>query len=103
MAQHIEQNGTITLPSLQEWCDKHEASRIVGRSASTLRDWLLSGKLVEGIHWVRFGPRCVRYNAELLRDFVAIQPNPNVHRRAVDNYLASLPSNKPKVKARKLV
>jgi hypothetical protein len=103
MAQMIEQNSIVTLPSLQEWCDKHEASRIAGLSALTLRDWRLSGKLVEGIHWVRFGSRCVRYNAELLRDFVATQPNPGVHQRAVDNYLASLPSNKPKPRGRKSV
>jgi hypothetical protein len=68
----------------------------LGLSALILRDWRLNGRLIEGIHWIRFGSRCVRYNAALLRDYVATQTSPIVHQRAVDNFLASLPSNKSK-------
>lgn len=76
-----------------EWCDKHCASSITGLSIFTLRDWRLNGKLVEGIHWVRIGVRCVRYNSQMLRDYMVTQSEPNIHQRAIDNFLASLPSN----------
>jgi hypothetical protein len=100
---NIEAINSEALPSLLEWCDKHEASRITGLSALTLRDWRLDGRLVEGIHWIRIGTRCVRYNSALLRDYVATQLSPTIHQRAVDNYLASLPSNKQKHKNRRKV
>ena len=84
-----------------EWIDKHNASRIVGLSVHTLKK-LRSEKareadrLIEGIHFVRHGTHCVRYNAELLRDYAATRSDPEAHKRAIELYLASLPSNQPK-------
>jgi hypothetical protein len=88
------------------WVDKHVGAKIVGLSVHTLKK-LRSEKareadrLIEGVHFVRHGGYCVRYNAELLRDYAATRSNPEAHRRAVDLYLASLPSNQPKRVGRK--
>lgn len=93
------------LPS-EVWVDKHIASRIVGLSSHTLKK--LRGenareadRLIEGIHFVRHGSHCVRYNAELLRDYAATRSDPEAHKRAIELYLASLPSNQPKRAGRK--
>lgn len=87
--------------SLSEvWIDKHIAARITGLSTHTLKK-LRNEKarsenhLIEGIHFVRYGSHCVRYNAELLRDYAATRSDPEAHKRAIELYLASLPSNQP--------
>lgn len=88
------------LPS-NVWIDKHIAARIIGLSIHTLKK-LRSEKareadrLIEGIHFVRYGGYCVRYNAELLQDYAATRSDPAAHKRAIEIYLASLPSNQPK-------
>lgn len=89
-----------------EWIDKHNAAKIVGLSVHTLKKLRSENareadRLIEGVHFVRHGGYCVRYNAELLRDYAATRSNPEAHRRAVDLYLSSLPSNQPKRVGRK--
>ena len=61
-----------------------------------------SGKLIEGVHWIRVGntQRVVRYNQSLLIDFLQNQQNPLAHERAIEAYLASLPSHKPRKRSR---
>lgn len=89
-----------------EWIDKHSAAKIVGLSVHTLKK-LRSEKareadrLIEGIHFVRYRSHCVRYNSELLRDYAATRSDPEAHKRAIELYLASLPSNQPKRVGRK--
>lgn len=84
-----------------EWLDKHNAAKVIGLSIHTLKK-LRSEKareadrLIEGIHFVRYGEYCVRYNADLLRDYAATRSDPEAHKRAIELYLASLPSNQPK-------
>lgn len=88
------------------WVDKHIGAKIVGLSVHTLKK-LRSEKareadrLIEGIHFIRYGSHCVRYNAELLRNYAATRSDPEAHKRAIDLYLASLPSNQPKRVGRK--
>lgn len=85
----------------QVWIDKHDAAKILGLSSHTLKK-LRSEKareadrLLEGIHFVRYGGYCVRYNTELLKDYAATRCDPEAHKRAIAAYLASLPSNQPK-------
>lgn len=94
-----------SLPS-NIWIDKHIAARILGLSTHTLKK-LRSEKarpenrLLEGIHFVRYGAYCVRYNAQLLKDYVATRSDPEAHKRAIEAYLASLPSNQAKRVGRK--
>ncbi|MGB7413701.1 MAG: hypothetical protein WA902_05800 [Thermosynechococcaceae cyanobacterium] len=79
------------------WCNKHEAAKIVGLSESTLKKLRLSNQLVEGIHWIRYSSRCVRYNVELLKDWAVNRENTANHDQAIENYLSSLPSNQAPV------
>lgn len=83
------------------WCDKHEATRILGLSESTLKKLRLTNQLIEGIHWTRFSSRCIRYNAELLKDWAATRVQAASHDQAIDSFLSSLPSNQPKLRGRK--
>jgi hypothetical protein len=93
---------------LQEivWIDKYIAAKILGLSVHTIKK-LRSEKtreqdrLIEGIHFVRYGGYCVRYNADLLKDYAATRSDPKAHKRAIQVYLASLPSNQPKRVGRK--
>ncbi len=97
----MSQNNSQKHLETQVWIDKHDAAKIIGLSIHTLKK-LRSEKarpedrLLEGIHFVRDGRYCVRYNAQLLRDYAATRSNPETHRRAVEAYLTSLPSNQLK-------
>jgi hypothetical protein len=87
------------------WCNKHEAAKITGLSTSTLKNLRLSDELIEGIHWVRLSSRSIRYNAELLKDWMATRLDTVSHEQAISNYLNSLPSRQPQTgdrRARKL-
>jgi tRNA(His) 5'-end guanylyltransferase len=84
------------------WCNKHEAAQILGLSQSTLKNLRLTAQLVEGIHWVRFSSRCVRYSVELLKDWAATRTDSGNHDQAVANFLSSLPSNQQKTRGRKV-
>ena len=74
----------------------------LGISPSSLKNWRLgrqlpSGgvsppRLIEGVHWLRVGPRKILYNLELIRDFLYNQQSPAAHRQAIAAYLQSLPS-----------
>ena len=35
---------------------------VIGLSHHTLKRYRLQGILIEGIHWIRVNPRCIRYN-----------------------------------------
>ena len=80
--------------------NKYCAAEITGLSVETLKKLRLAGQLIEGVHWVAFSKRCVRYNQELLEDWAATRTSPEQHQRAVDAYLESLPSNQSKQRRR---
>lgn len=67
----MPQNMTISHSISEIWIDKHDAAKVVGLSVHTLKK-LRSEKarevdrLIEGVHFIRYGSYCVRYNAELL-------------------------------------
>lgn len=74
--------------------NKQTASELTGLSAETLKKYRHAGKLEKGIHWVEINCRVVRYNISLLLDWVQNHDeNPKGHIKAIENYLASLPSS----------
>ena len=83
------------------WGNKHRAAKVSGLSPLTLRDWRLSGRIQENIHWVRIAKTKVLYNIPLLGDFISNIGDSHAHHQAVDSYLASLPSNQPKARGRR--
>jgi hypothetical protein len=82
-----------------QFCPRLEATKITGLSHHQLKKLRLSGRLVEGVHWVYLNSRSVLYNAILITDWVANRHNPAIHTIAISNYLATLPSSQPPVKS----
>lgn len=80
---------------------KRVASQQTGLSGDTLKKYRRIGKLIKGIHWIALNSRTVRYNLPLLMDWLQNEFEPAAHQRAIDAYLAALPSNQPKKKGRK--
>lgn len=70
-----------------------------GVPTHTLKTWRLGSQynpplLTEGVHWVRRGKRAILYNVALLEDWILNnESNPEAHKRAIDSFLESLPSN----------
>ncbi|PSB25348.1 excisionase family protein [Stenomitos frigidus] len=84
-----------------QFCNKHRLSDATGLSPETFKKYRLSGKWIEGVHWQRLNSRCVLYNLSLILDWVANRSSPCVHQRAIESYLAALPSNQPKKRGRR--
>ena len=79
---------------------KHQASECLSLSSSTLKKYRLQGDWIEGIHWVRINSRCIRYNLELIQDWLHNRTNPSAHLRAIETYQANLLSNQRKTRKR---
>jgi tRNA(His) 5'-end guanylyltransferase len=75
------------------FASKRTASACLNLSSSTLKKYRLEGNWIEGVHWVRLNSRCVRYNIELIKDWLHNRHDPIAHQRAIDQYQASLLSN----------
>lgn len=94
LQEYISERPNVT------WIEKHPTAKIIGVSPHTLkpyrnRYWQLD------IHYVKYNSRTIRYNRELIIDWAANRSNPECHQRAIEAYLASLPSNQPKTRGRK--
>ena len=83
------------------FANKHRVSEQLNLSYSTLKKYRLAGDWIEGIHWVRINSRCVRYNLELIQDWLHNRDNPNAHMRAIEVYRQGLLSYPRKQRARK--
>jgi tRNA(His) 5'-end guanylyltransferase len=77
---------------------KQQASQVLALSGETMRRYRVQGEWIEGVHWVRINCRCVRYNLELIQDWLHNRHNPNAHRRAIEAYQASLLSHQKPAK-----
>jgi len=74
------------------YCTPNELSTLTGLSLRCLKQYRANGLLVEGIHWQRINSRVVLFNLPLVMDWIANRSNPMAHQRAINAYLASLPS-----------
>ena len=83
---------------MQLFVNKRQASECLSLSGSTLKKYRLNGEWIEGIHWVRINSRCVRYNLELLKDWLQNRGNPKAHMRAIEAYQQGLRSRQGKRK-----
>ncbi|MGB3655679.1 MAG: hypothetical protein WBA41_31330 [Rivularia sp. (in: cyanobacteria)] len=85
-----------------QFIDKNVAAKLTGLSGDTLKRYRQKGKLQKDIHWVSVNSRVVRYNKTLLIDWIQNhQSNPKAHSKAIENYLASLPSSQKKTKEKR--
>ena len=72
---------------------KRQASECLNLSSSTLKKYRLNGEWIEGLHWVKLNSRCVRYNLELIQDWLHNRNDPSAHLRAIETYQKNLLSN----------
>ncbi|MEO0759483.1 MAG: hypothetical protein AAFY78_21720 [Cyanobacteria bacterium J06648_16] len=80
---------------------KREVMNCLKLSNSTLKKYRYSGEWIEGLHWVRLNSRCVRYNLDLIKDWLHNRENPVAHERAISRYQRSLLSHPNKVRSSK--
>jgi hypothetical protein len=85
---------------MAQFCPRLDATRITGLSHHQLKKLRLSGRLIEGIHWIYLNSRSVLYNVVLITDWVANRRTPELHQIAISNFLAALPSSQPPIKTR---
>lgn len=83
-----------------QFVSKQEATQSLRLSGTTLRRYRVQGLLIEGVHWVRVNSRCIRYNLELINDWLHNRHDPAAHQRAIEIYQASLLSNQRKIPKR---
>jgi hypothetical protein len=69
---------------------KKQVSAYLSLSGTTLKNYRLQGVWIEGIHWVRVNDRCVRYNLELIKDWMHNRHDPEAHARAIAAYQQGL-------------
>jgi hypothetical protein len=82
-----------------QFVDKKVVTELTSLSGYTLKRYRLQGKLQQDIHWVMLNSRVVRYNIILILDWMQnYTNNPQAHLRAIENYLASLPSSQKKIR-----
>lgn len=77
------------------WINKHSAAALLEISIHTLRTYR-SLHWQSGIHYQYLNSRTIRYNRELIIDWVVNIYYPEAHQRAIRAFLVSLPSNKNK-------
>jgi predicted site-specific integrase-resolvase len=76
------------------FCTPRQALEILGISLSTLKRLRRNKQLVQDVHYVYLSDRAIRYNSELVRDWMANRSNPKAHEQAIADYFANLPSNR---------
>ena len=82
---------------------KQVAAAMTGLSTETLKKYRLRGLLQKDIHWVAINSRVIRYNINLVLDWIQNKDsNPQGHINAIERYLDSLPSGQKKPRRRRL-
>jgi hypothetical protein len=72
-----------------------EKTQLCTRTFSRLR---ASKTWEEGIHFFKISKCLIRYNLPLIEDWIANRQHPEHHEKAIENFLASLPSSQPRNK-----
>ena len=71
-----------------------EACEILGISDTTLKRWRHSDRLMRGVHYVQYGPKTIRYDADWLERFRATGGRGS-HKLDVANHLNSMKQSAP--------
>jgi len=81
-----------------QFVTKHQAARILGVSPHTLKLYRRNGTFQEGIHYVCWNSRVIRYNKALIEDWAVNCGDLTAHQRTIDNFLSALLSNQKKTR-----
>jgi len=77
------------------WINKHRAALLLDISEHTLKNYRKLHWL-PGIHFQYLNPKTIRYNRLLIIDWLVNISYPEIHQRAIQTFLVSLPSNQNK-------
>jgi hypothetical protein len=81
----------IELIDTKDLCDR------IQRSSAWFRKWKSLGKFQEGIHYSKTSRTAsILWRLDLVMDRIANWNDDFAHQRAIDNFVASLPSNQRK-------
>jgi hypothetical protein len=77
---------------------KHEAARILGIHHTTLRSLRnnQNSGIIEGLHWVKWNSRAIRYNRILIENYALNRTNLAEHQRFVEQYMKQLSTHERK-------
>lgn len=67
---------------------KHEAADFLGISPTTLPRYRKEF-WIEGAHFIRLNSRNIKYNLELIEDWVKNKDNPSAHQKQLEKYARS--------------
>lgn len=70
-----------------------EVRNLFGISRQTISRWVAQKVLIENVHYFKLSEKSYRYNAALIQDFLLNRNTPELHQKAIQAYLDSLPSN----------
>jgi hypothetical protein len=103
----IKTQNAPTEPTEPIYITTAECAAMLGTSKEQLKTWRLGERaknpargrkkaplLTEGVHWIAYSSRKVLFHRELMRDFVANYNRPQHHQKAVEKFLADLPSSR---------
>jgi hypothetical protein len=76
-----------------QFADKRLACKKLNLSGTTLKRYRTDGVWIEGIHWVRINSTCIRYNLDLVEDWLQNRHDPAAHLRNIYAYQAQLLGN----------
>lgn len=85
---------------MTHFASKQQTTQYLQLSGTTLKRYRLQGLLIEDIHWIRLNSRCIRYNLDLIQDWLHNRHDPIAHQRAIEVYQANLLSNQKKTTRR---
>ncbi|MEG3439968.1 hypothetical protein V0288_22765 [Pannus brasiliensis CCIBt3594] len=73
---------------------RKELTNTISISQSKIKELMRTGQWIEGIHFTRYSKRMNLFNVQLIRDWLVNHHDPLSHQRAIENFLATLPSNR---------
>ncbi len=100
MKNSLPRLSKVSNSKIYLWLNKHRAAQLLDISVHTLKSYRKLHWL-EGIHFQYLNTRTIRYNSLLITDWMANISSPEAHQRAIQAYLASLPSNQNQRRDRK--
>jgi hypothetical protein len=78
--------------------DKKEAAAFLKVSTSTLKRYRMEGIWIEGVHWIRVNSRNIRYNLDLIQDWLQNRHDPLLHQQAIEQYCAAVATENKRLK-----
>jgi phosphotransacetylase len=81
---------------------KKVAIALISFGESTLKHWRQTNRLIEGVHYVKNGATDIRYDREMLLDFVQNLNDASSHNKAIEARIAGREAKLKAIRAGKI-